>query len=390
MRSLRFTTLLLVALVAGSSGCKPKPKGAKVAPRVEKAPEQQLSVSSEPWVDVIKAPEKLALQNGAETKGNALRLPARSSARLRDSAGQSDGAIRLIAQLEPSQSGPAIAARIQDTGSRYVLSVKSETVVRLAQMLGNGEEIVLKDFSLSKPLQPAKPYELELRAVGSTLTAKLNGATLGEVNESSLRDGMMSVSLDLANPVLIAALQYLPLGSSTPATTNATEQWTNVLDDSNFLSRNPGIKKDGEGFTVTGWTNLLAKPARNVAVRLTLENSLRVYPLRVSVRSSPEGQYSLYIRSTHGITVRRYDTASKGDTLLIEQPIPANLPADQDVLVEFRVVGPRLSVKVNGEELQFAEETTIKEGQLGIGASKQAIEEYGEPKVKKLEFAVLD
>ena len=58
--------------------------------------------------------------------------------------------------------------------------------------------------------------------------------------------------------------------------------------------------------------------------------------------------------------------------------------------MEFRAIGPRISVKVNGEELQFAEDTAVKEGQIGLGASKQAVEEYGEPKIKKLEYAVLD
>jgi hypothetical protein len=382
--------LLLVAFAVALGGCKPKPKGAKIAPRVEQAPEKALSVSTEPWVDVLKSPEKLALQNGAEFRGGALRLASRSSAKVRDSAGQNDGALRLVAQLEPSQAGPAIAARIQDSGSRYVLAVKSETAARLSQVLGSGEEIVLKDFVLARPLQAAKPYELELRVAGSTLTSKLNGTVLGEVTEGSLPDGMMSVSLDLASPVLIAALQYLPLGSSAPVSTGATEQWIDVLENSDFLSRNTGFKKEAEGLNVSGWANLLPKPARNCAVRLTLDNALQTTPLRVSLRQGEEGHYSLYIRPSRGIFVHRYKAADKSDVVLIEKPIPANLPQDQDVVIEFRAVGPRVSVKVNGEELQFAEDTTIKEGQAGLGASKQAIEEYGEVKVKKLEYAVLD
>jgi hypothetical protein len=387
----RLIAVTLCAFALPFAACKQKPQGAKIAPRIEKAPEKALSNSSEPWIDLLQQPEKLALQNGAEFRGSALRLASRSAAKIRDSAAQNDGAIRLVAVLQPGESGPVIAARIQDGGARYTLAVSSETTVRLAEVLGNGEETPLKDFTLARSLPPAKPYELELRVAGSTLTARLNGELVGEVNDTTFPSGMMQVGLDVASPVLIGALQYLPLGNSAPATTGATEHWTNVLEDTDFLSKNPGIKKAGDGgFTVSGWTNILSQSARNCAVRLTLDNSQRATALRVSIRASSAGQYALNLRANQEVSVRRYVTATKDDNVLIAHPLPANTGDGSDLVIELRAVGPRLTVKINGEEAQTAEDTALKEGQIGLGASKQAIEEYGEPKVKKLEYAVLD
>ncbi len=371
------------------TGCKEKPKAVGNAKRVEKAPEAQLSTSSEPWQELAKDPDKLALQNGATATGGQLRLAPRSAATVRDSAEQTDGAIRFIGQYQPSEAGVAITARIQDTGSRYSLTMGSETAARLAQILGSGEEVTLKEFPIPTPLKPGKPYELELRAVGNKFTAKVNGATVGEHEDSTFASGMMGVSLDVASPVLLGALQYLPLGNSAPAASDTPEKWITVLDNSEFIAKSPGIKIVEDGATVTGWTNLLAKPAQNCAIRVTMENTPRNSPLRLAVRHSAKGQYHLHLNE-RGLAVRRFDSESKGDMVLIDQSLPGTAQRGQDVEIELRAVGPRITVKINGEVLQETEDTKVKEGQIGIGAHASGIERYGEPKIKKLDYMVLD
>jgi hypothetical protein len=108
------------------------------------------------------------------------------------------------------------------------------------------------------------------------------------------------------------------------------------------------------------------------------------------LRNSAAGHYSLGLHGHRGLSVRRYHAETKDDSLLIDQPIPGTAAQSEDLELEFRAVGAKVSVKVNGEEVQFAEDTRVKEGQMVLAVSKKAMEEYGEPTIKKLEYAVLD
>ena len=76
---------------------------------------------------------------------------------------------------------------------------------------------------LREPLQPGQDYELELRAVGQTLTAKLNGKVLGTVTDTALPEGSFGIGAsEHGAPSLVKALEVLDLdapggASTTPA-----------------------------------------------------------------------------------------------------------------------------------------------------------------------------
>jgi len=95
-------------------------------------------------------------------------------------------------------------------------------LVTIQRLLDN-QKTTLREFPLSPPLRPGEEYKLELRAVGSKLTVKLNGATLGEVNDESLTKGPFGVChRDPSKPeAKIKHLQFLDLdppgGASVPA-----------------------------------------------------------------------------------------------------------------------------------------------------------------------------
>src|SRR5437762_11726706 len=107
----------------------------------------------------------------------------------------------------------------------YQLAANHKTLIKLARFDSVAKQATaLREFSLREPLQPGQDYELELRVVGQTFTAKLNGEVLGTVTDGTFPDGKFGlVATDHnAAPVLVKALEVLDLdvpgaASATPA-----------------------------------------------------------------------------------------------------------------------------------------------------------------------------
>jgi formylglycine-generating enzyme required for sulfatase activity/predicted Ser/Thr protein kinase len=167
--------------------------------------------AAEPWQDLLSAPARLGLFVGAAVTPQGLLLPQNAAANFR--AGGSHGALR-IKTVYPHNV--ALRARSNDRATaNYWLVIVAPDKLRLKRTLGADTE-VLRDFVLPQPLAAGAEYELELRAVGATLSVTLDGTLLGEVHDEALPGGVFSVSNFSRDPVTLKALQFLPL-PSTPA-----------------------------------------------------------------------------------------------------------------------------------------------------------------------------
>ena len=185
----------------------------------------------EPWQDVLRDPAALPHMRGAERTPEGLRISAGSVA----THGYRDAAIRMRARFDPVVR-PQVQARMGGEGN-YHLRVNSNAgkEVRLDRYESSAKTTTtLRIFPLRQPLVRDAEYELELRAVGSTLTVKLNGEVLGSVTDSTWTTGALGVghpSEDGTAGALITGLEILNLDAPAAAASAPTpaEPWQDVL-----------------------------------------------------------------------------------------------------------------------------------------------------------------
>jgi hypothetical protein len=174
---------------------------------------------AEHWVDLLRpgAGGMLRLEGVEKPGPDGLVVTANGKAIVEgtDQPARADGALRVRARFElVAGSRLSVRARYNASGQTYALMVFNPTKVALQLWAGDGGAKTLRDFALSEPLKAGEDYELELRAVGSTLTARLNGETLGVVEDATLKRGTFMVALGDGRPVTVRALEYLDLSAA--------------------------------------------------------------------------------------------------------------------------------------------------------------------------------
>ena len=115
---------------------------------------------------------------------------------------------------------PLLRARMDPKGGVYQLGVYNNVVLlgRFDNVTKQNTELI--KFPLPETNQPGQEYELELRVVGSTLTAKFNGKILGTVTDDTYREGLFGVGIGTveagAPAALIKSLEVLDLDAPAP------------------------------------------------------------------------------------------------------------------------------------------------------------------------------
>jgi serine/threonine protein kinase len=199
--------LLIIALAVGwAQFTKPAPT---VAPKA--AP--TTPAVAEPWQDFTRHVEKLELSKGVEQTPDGLLLPA--SARIAIPGIAANGAIRIRAFYNPVIK-PVLMSRAFGPGCYGLYVFTSNTV--LLQFWDNefNRAKPIQTFPISAPVQPGQEYELELRAVGATLTVKLNGQILGSAEDSRLTSGGFVIVTGSGGrgespPALVRSIEILDL-----------------------------------------------------------------------------------------------------------------------------------------------------------------------------------
>ncbi len=222
---------------AGASGGTPKATSGTPMLREPTPAAVRLSPSAEPWQDVLRDPAKLDLSGGAVRTPEGVRFTQGSVAMLSSSQGlRRDGAARIRATF--GGWPPRLYARWTSAAGHYQLYAKDENMIVLERYENAAKQYTtLRVFPLREPLQPGQDYELELRVVGQTLTAKLNGEILGTVTDGTHPEGKLGVDGGGRNntaPALVKSLEVLDLdapggASTTPATATKDAPFVNTL-----------------------------------------------------------------------------------------------------------------------------------------------------------------
>jgi serine/threonine protein kinase/formylglycine-generating enzyme required for sulfatase activity len=168
----------------------------------------------ERWQNALRDPAELSLSGGVELVPEGLRLSHFGSVIIfgHDPDTQRDGAVRLQAAF--GGVSPELRARRRHGAGVYFLRVRTDKLVSLGRWdEAANNNTYLREFPLREPLKAGQDYELELRVVGQTFTAKLNGEVLGTVTDGTYPQGHFGVGLSERNdsPVLVKTLEVLDL-----------------------------------------------------------------------------------------------------------------------------------------------------------------------------------
>jgi hypothetical protein len=148
-----------------------------------------------------------------ERTPEGLRLSGKGASLLtREQAPRRDGAIRMRAIFSGGLR-VQLLSRSSSSGryQLYAADAKSITMNLWSNVTSHSTN--LRTFQLPVPLQPGQEYELELRVVGPTLTAKFNGRELGTFTDGTLFQGAYGIGASEANPTstLVKSLEVLNL-----------------------------------------------------------------------------------------------------------------------------------------------------------------------------------
>ncbi|MBX7210021.1 MAG: protein kinase [Verrucomicrobiaceae bacterium] len=181
------------------------------------------SPAAESWQDMLRDPTLLRIPRAADGSERVqrakegLRFVTSVTATIPDSMVKADGAIRMRSVLgKPGTLRPNLRARHGSTG-HYQAGMRDESTVEIIRYTRDaGKATRLRDFPIAKPLADNEPYLLELRAVGTSLTAKLNGIELGSVTDAQLASGSyeIAVSPQQGEPVMVTSFEFLDLSAS--------------------------------------------------------------------------------------------------------------------------------------------------------------------------------
>ena len=211
----------------------------------------RLSPSTEPWVNALTDPSGLGLGDspGAKVTPQGLLMPGPGSVLLKQEPNR-DGAIRMLASLDPEGKGVGFRGRFSTTdGTFYSAGINAEGEVTLSSFNNKTKaQRTLRAFPLPAPLTAGQDYELELRIIGDRLITKFNGKLLGEVTDSTFKVGQFCIAVSSESPPLVKALEYLNLdGAKADANIASSEPAAIKLwDSAEKLSKSRGIRWEDE------------------------------------------------------------------------------------------------------------------------------------------------
>jgi hypothetical protein len=290
-------------------------------------------------------------------------------------------------------------ARQGDAGF-YKLGLNSEkevVLLRWDSVANRGSPLIT--HLLSQPLKPGQEFDLELRLMGQTLTAKFNGEVIGTATDGTFKQGRFSVTAssnveNLSTTALVKTLEALDLDNATPVTALSPSpnspvsasspakfppgQW--VKPYTKFEDVPPKARSDMKLTWKDGWidgTNSTDKFAlftivgtrwKNQGIRARLKHvpgTESAYPATVSLRSVPGKRYSL--NYSFDDQKARIALAAQQTTEALATLSPKNRPpAGAEYDLEFYAIGEKLFGRINGELLLVSSDNRLGEGDITL------------------------
>ena len=327
-----------------------------------------LAHNTEAWQDVLRDPAKLRFVGRVERTPEGLRPDPGAFVLVEQATRPRNGAIRARCVFEKG-SRLQVSARLQPTGS-YGLFVDDATTIRLNRWEAAAQRSeTFRTFRLTEPLKIGEEYELELRVVDSTLTARLNGQLLGTHVDSSLPAGPFRVVATTS--VLIKSIEFLDLDAPDGGGAASTaEPWQDVLREPGGMLQDQGLKIDATGATLSRQAIFaLARTVRNGAIRVRGKFSPEWKSFKLVARRSESAKSSYQLEIKNGTAVMHRAEGSQYMRLQGSGPQTHSPPlADgQEVELELRIVGTRLTGRINGQLLLETDDATLSAGTFGLG-----------------------
>ncbi len=342
--------------------------------------------SAEPWQDLLKDLARLEMRWGSTVTPGGLRVTLTGGARLPAADAPKDGAIRIRSKFGAPR--PQLRARWNSQGEAYQLHMGGDRGV-----LGRWDQTarrfsVLREFLVSKKFEAGQEYEMELRAVGQTLTVKLDGETLGAVTDSTLSEGSFGVGANGGEPALVTSFEFLDLsgnGTATvpktpaPAKTGAplvnslevlppkSAQAVRLFSTPGEIPRRPTAQLADGVLRLDGDGHSSRFNGTDGAVRASVRMNPDASGPQIGLRANGEDRYFLAVHPREGRVAlnvfEKVNVFSKekpsSNTELGVWKLARSYGPDEWLRVELRAVGDRLTAFADGQELGSVQDQTI-------------------------------
>ncbi len=350
----------------------------------ESAEVQLLSASGPPTLKLFDTPDKFgAPREGVEWKDGVLHLE--NHGMHYSSFASSDAILRASVCTNPDSSGPLISLRYQNipgtTDHRaYQLQLRmKENGLFLVAATSNNTGITLQKWPLPRAYGPEEWARLELRVVGDTLTASLDGTVLGILHDSTIT-GPGEIDFWASKAGYFRDIEYVPLDGVAPLAAPAvsTGSWRDWITEKRQAGRfinHPNLLDDGTQVRSNNngeynWDDVRFRDGR---IRITwttppAKDLPAVYFRRVMDASGNKRNYQIAITSK-SLLLQWRETPAGGSSqwhLISQWALPPSFDPAKEYTVETRLLGDRLTVLLNDVELGNVQDATLS-GAGGIG-----------------------
>ncbi len=357
-----------------------------------------MGISTERWVNALADPEGNALVL-AEITAQGLQINGRGQLKVKSLQGpKRDGAVRMKAVFDPAASGLHLRVRcIQPNDSgHYTLALTDAGHAELRRV----DTVAKRGGTLAKhplpnPLKLGQDYELELRVVGTKLTATFNGKALGETEDTTLTEGQFGIGNSAEAPVLVKSVEYLNLDGgvssslpSPPVSQSPPPTWRKAItrfEDVPAAERAKGTLRWQDGWLEP--TSATQSPPSIIVSGPKVRNG----GIRVRGRMSPDIPFrtlgSVFLHRTTGadasnqvyranaigaqtsvlsLTLANEKTKAQEELARLPLPLPRPLVPGDEYELELIAIGDQLHVRLNDERLPVVTDIRLKEGSMGL------------------------
>ncbi|WP_395747345.1 serine/threonine-protein kinase [Prosthecobacter sp.] len=330
-----------------------------------------LSPSSEPWQNVLPESAGLRLSGEAERVPEGLKLKGKCSVHPSPSQKRDrDGAIRMLWTFGDIR--PQLRVRLIDDQGAYMLQARSDSQIVLTSFSNITKTTTEhRVFALKEKLQPGQDYELELRATGRTLTAKLNGEILGTVTDETYAEGMLGVGVGTGissgsgAPVRIKALEVLHLDGSAPSNATAEPAAIKLWDTPGSFPDHPSARWEAGAIHIPNKGALITYDVRLTDVVLRAEVLMSADSLTPQINARCTGNDAT--SDTHyklGLSSDRTKVAlavvvNGSQKQLGGWPLSRAYRTDEWLPLELRIVGDQITASAEGRVLGIVHDRSI-------------------------------
>ena len=345
------------------------------------ASKTSLSPSSEPWQDALQDPKKLTLSGDIQQTAEGLRLSGTGVVKYyaENGTSQRDGAVRMLSTF--GSDYPSLFARDGEdkTGSYRLWAVQSR-ILLMRYVAATKQMLSLREFPLRESLQPGQNYELELRAVGKTITVKYNGDVLGSVTDETHSEGSFGVLLNSKNstPVVVQTLEVLNLDAPTKpvevtaaptaavSKTTTRREWQPLEWEARYHAPLEASLKDGWHHLTDQFTTVAEQQSPQVK-----QMTSRAFRCKARIADGAGirlEQHNFYVGNHNSKkAVIRHFTPS-GQITLAEADLAPPVTPDKEIWIELATCGQMLVARFDGKLLgPVRDENITPRSHLSIG-----------------------